>query len=123
MHEVGVASHRGRLIGLKLPDEVPPQVEVTRGRRLGGRLLIAVLAEVAYAECGEAPHVFDGPRLADDDERHVTRITTGDFACRVDASSDNVEVLVELLSAVVGRHPLSRMTITPTCRPVVVSRR
>src|SRR2546423_15443894 len=57
MHDVGVPRDGPALVHLQLADEVPSQLEIGEFRGLAAGLLVAVLANISYAERGESTDI------------------------------------------------------------------
>ena len=108
-----------RLVGLQLADEVPREVEVSELGGLAGRLLVAVLAEVADAELGEDPRVGGRPGLRHRDQRDLVGRALGNGARDGDALADRRQVGRDLLGPA---HAGSSQT-TAANRPVAPERR
>jgi hypothetical protein len=72
VHHRGVPDDRPALVALEPADEVPPHLHAGSGdlRGLGGRLLVAVFADLGDAEPGQRHHVGGRIGLADRDEIH-----------------------------------------------------
>src|SRR5690606_24330518 len=120
MHQIGVARHRAALVALQAAHEVPAHCHPLAGHlgRLGRRLLVAVLPDVAYAQRGEVDHVGGGEGLGHRDQRQLRRIAAGGRAGGVDPRPQPLQVAGQFGPArgdrAGGQEPVLRKSGTST---------
>lgn len=121
LHDVGIGSDVGHLVGLELADEVDREVTASRQLSdLGAGFLILVLTDVSDTEVGEQVDVTRREVLRHDDEVDVGGSPTSGRCSAIDAFVDRSEVCRQLFPTCC--HGAAR-TMTPANRPVVPSRR